>query len=210
MIVVIDNYDSFTYNIVQALGSLGCELKVFRNDAVQVEAIEEHAPEAMIISPGPGRPEDSGITLAAIERYAGSFPILGVCLGHQAIAQVFGAQVVRSGKPMHGKVSEVFHDGKGLFQGLRNPFLACRYHSLVVPEASVSAPLVISAYTMEGEVMGLRHRELPVEGVQFHPESIATAQGMTLFQNFLRQHLGEAAGKGRTQERAAQAAPARV
>jgi len=210
MIVVIDNYDSFTYNIVQALGSLGCELKVFRNDAIEVEAIEEYEPEAMIISPGPGRPETSGITCAAIERYAGSFPILGVCLGHQAIAQVFGAQVVCSGKPMHGKVSEVFHDGKGLFKGLRNPFVACRYHSLVVPEASVSAPLLISAYTMEGEVMGLRHRDLPVEGVQFHPESIATAQGMTLFQNFLRQHLGETQGNGHHRNPADQAAPAQV
>jgi anthranilate synthase/aminodeoxychorismate synthase-like glutamine amidotransferase len=156
---------------------------------VPVEAIGELEPEALIISPGPGRPEDAGITCAAIERYAGSFPILGVCLGHQAIAQVFGAQVVRSGKPMHGKVSEVFHDARGLYAGLRNPFVAARYHSLVVPEDSVKDPLAISAYTLEGEVMGLRHKVLPVEGVQFHPESIATAQGMLLFKNFLRRHL---------------------
>jgi anthranilate synthase component 2/para-aminobenzoate synthetase component 2 len=189
MIAVIDNYDSFTYNIVQALGSLGCQLAVMRNDAVEVEEIGDMDPEALIISPGPGRPEDAGITCAAIERYAGSFPILGVCLGHQAIAQVFGAKVVRSGKPMHGKVSEVFHDARGLYAGLRNPFVAARYHSLVVPEDSVKAPLFISAYTLEGEVMGLRHRELAVEGVQFHPESIATAQGMLLFKNFLRRHL---------------------
>ena len=171
MIAVIDNYDSFTYNIVQALGSLGCELKVMRNDVVPVEAVGELEPEALIISPGPGRPEDAGITCAAIERYATSFPILGVCLGHQAIAQVFGAKVVRSGKPMHGKVSEVFHDARGLYAGLRNPFVAARYHSLVVPEDSVKDPLVISAYTLDGEVMGLRHKDLPVEGVQFHPES---------------------------------------
>ncbi|MCF8033053.1 MAG: aminodeoxychorismate/anthranilate synthase component II [Desulfarculaceae bacterium] len=189
MIAVIDNYDSFTYNIVQALGALGCELEVMRNDAVPVEAIGDLEPEALIISPGPGRPEDAGITCAAIERYAGSFPILGVCLGHQAIAQVFGARVERSGKPMHGKVSEVFHDARGLYAGLRNPFVAARYHSLVVPEESVRDPLVISAYTLEGEVMGLRHLDLPVEGVQFHPESIATAQGVLLFQNFMRRHL---------------------
>ncbi len=189
MIAVIDNYDSFTYNIVQALGSLGCELAVMRNDAVEVERIGDMEPEALIISPGPGRPEDAGITCAAIERYAGSFPILGVCLGHQAIARVFGAEVVRSGRPMHGKVSEVFHDARGLYAGLRNPFVAARYHSLVVPEDSVKDPLSISAYTLEGEVMGLRHRELAVEGVQFHPESIATAQGMLLFKNFLRRHL---------------------
>ncbi|MCB2227626.1 MAG: aminodeoxychorismate/anthranilate synthase component II [Desulfarculaceae bacterium] len=192
MIAVIDNYDSFTYNIVQALGALGCELEVMRNDVVPVEAIGELEPEALIISPGPGRPEDAGISCAAIERYAGSFPILGVCLGHQAIAQVFGAKVVRSNKPMHGKVSEVFHDARGLYAGLRNPFVAARYHSLVVPEDSVKAPLVISAYTLEGEVMGLRHKELPVEGVQFHPESIATAQGVLLFKNFLRRHLEHA------------------
>jgi len=189
MIAVIDNYDSFTYNIVQALGSLGCEMEVMRNDVAPVEAIGELEPEALIISPGPGRPEDAGITCAAVERYAGDFPILGVCLGHQAIAQVFGAKVVRSGSPMHGKVSEVFHDARGLYAGMRNPFVAARYHSLVVPEDSVKSPLVISAYTLEGEVMGLRHRDLPVEGVQFHPESIATAQGMLLFRNFLRRNL---------------------
>ncbi|RJX34864.1 MAG: aminodeoxychorismate/anthranilate synthase component II [Desulfarculus sp.] len=192
MILLIDNYDSFTYNIAQALGVLGRSLEVRRNDAIGLQEIQDLAPEAIFISPGPGRPEDSGITCAAIERFAGRMPIMGVCLGHQALAEVFGAQVVRANRPVHGKISQVFHDGKGIYSGLRNPFAAARYHSLIVPEASVRPPLSVSAYTSEGEVMGLRSSELMLEGVQFHPESIATHQGMMIFTNFLDLYLGRA------------------
>jgi anthranilate synthase/aminodeoxychorismate synthase-like glutamine amidotransferase len=192
MILLIDNYDSFTYNIAQALGVLGHSLEVRRNDAIGLQEMADLAPEAIFISPGPGRPEDSGITCAAIERFAGKVPIMGVCLGHQALAEVFGAQVVRANRPVHGKISQVFHDGRGIYSGLRNPFDAARYHSLIVPEASVRPPLSVSAYTSEGEVMGLRSSELMLEGVQFHPESIATHQGMMIFTNFLDLYLGRA------------------
>ncbi len=185
MILLIDNYDSFTYNVAQALGSLGQELAVYRNDAISLEEIEALAPAAIVISPGPGRPEDSGITCPLIQRLAGRIPILGVCLGHQAIGQVFGATVRRAKRPVHGKTSEVFHDGQGLFAGLRNPFQAARYHSLIVTEDSLKPPLSVSAYTLEGEVMGLRASDLMLEGVQFHPESIATPQGGIIFNNFL-------------------------
>ena len=185
MILLIDNYDSFTYNVAQALGSLGQELAVYRNDAISLEEIEALAPAAIVISPGPGRPEDSGITCPLIQRLAGRIPILGVCLGHQAIGQVFGATVRRAKRPVHGKTSEVFHDGQGIFSGLRNPFQAARYHSLIVTEDSLKPPLSVSAYTLEGEVMGLRASDLMLEGVQFHPESIATPQGGIIFNNFL-------------------------
>ena len=189
MILVVDNYDSFTYNIVQYLGSLGEELKVVRNDAVTVQQVEVLEPQAIVVSPGPGRPEDSGITLGVIERFFERVPILGVCLGHQAIGMVFGAELVRATKPMHGKVSQVYHDGKGVLKGLRNPFMAMRYHSLILPEETIKPPLKVSAYTLDGEVMGLRLDGLPVEGVQFHPESIGTAQGMQVIQNFLTQYV---------------------
>lgn len=189
MILMVDNYDSFTFNVAQALGSLGEELKVFRNDAITVEEIERLAPAAIVISPGPGRPEDSGITCPVIERLAGKIPILGVCLGHQAIGQVLGATVQRARQPVHGKTSEVFHDGKGLYAGLRNPFRAARYHSLIVTEPTIKPPLSVAAYTLEGEVMGLRAPELMLEGVQFHPESIATPQGKTIFENFLDMYV---------------------
>lgn len=189
MILVVDNYDSFTYNIVQYLGSLGEELRVVRNDAVTLGQVEALRPEAIVISPGPGRPEDSGITLGVIERFFEQVPILGVCLGHQAIGMVFGAELIRAAKPMHGKVSQVYHDGKGVLKGLRNPFMAMRYHSLILPEESIEPPLKVSAYTLDGEVMGLRLDGLPVEGVQFHPESIGTAQGMQVLHNFLAQHV---------------------
>ena len=206
MILLIDNYDSFTYNIAQALGELGREILTLRNDAVTVRDVEAFAPEAIVISPGPGRPEDSGITCELVSAMAGRAPILGVCLGHQAIGQVFGAKVVRAAQPVHGKTSEVFHDGRGLFAGLRNPFRAVRYHSLVVPEETVRPPLAVTAYTMAGEVMGLEAPHLNLYGVQFHPESIATAQGMLLFRNFLaicdRQADGNArAGPGPDQWR---------
>lgn len=189
MILLIDNYDSFTYNIAQALGILGRELVVKRNDAITVEEIGEMSPEAIFISPGPGRPDDAGVSREVVQEFAGKVPIMGVCLGHQVIAEVFGAQVTRAARPVHGKVSEVFHDGRGLFAGLRNPFKATRYHSLIVPEDSVKEPLSVSAYTSGGEVMGLRSAELMLEGVQFHPESIATAQGMMIFKNFLELYL---------------------
>lgn len=185
MILLIDNYDSFTYNIVQALGELGQTLKVARNDAIGLDEIEALAPEALVISPGPGRPDDGGISCSVIERFAGKIPILGVCLGNQAIGQVFGCDLVRAKRPVHGKISEVFHDGLGIYTGIRNPFKAARYHSLIVPEPSVKPPLTVSAYTQSGEVMGLRCRDLKLEGVQFHPESIATPQGVMILQNFL-------------------------
>lgn len=190
MILLIDNYDSFTYNIAQALGSLTQELKVIRSDVIGVKDVETMAPEAIVISPGPGRPSDAGISLQVIERFAGRVPILGVCLGHQCIAEVFGAKVVRGKTPVHGKTSEIYHDGRTIYAGLRNPFRATRYHSLVAAEETVSAPLEVSAYTMGGTVMGLRCPDLKIEGVQFHPESIATPQGMMIFRNFLDQYLG--------------------
>ncbi len=188
MILIIDNYDSFTYNLAQALGQLGCRVEVVRNDALEVEAVERLAPRALVISPGPGRPAGAGITPELVRRLAGRLPILGVCLGHQAIAEAFGARVERASRPVHGKTSAVYHDGKGIFKGLRNPFYACRYHSLLVPEETVRAPLRVSAYTQQGEVMGLSSRELLLEGVQFHPESIATGPGLKLLQNFLEIH----------------------
>ena len=188
MILIIDNYDSFTYNLAQALGELGCRVEVVRNDAVDLEAVHRLAPRALVISPGPGRPSRAGITPALIRHFARRMPILGVCLGHQAIAEAFGARVERASQPVHGKTSAIYHDGKGIFKGLRNPFTACRYHSLVVPEHTVRPPLSVSAYTQEGEVMGLSSRELKLDGVQFHPESIATGLGMKLLRNFLELH----------------------
>jgi len=189
MILVVDNYDSFTYNIVQCLGSLGEEVRVARNDAVTLAQVKALEPQAIVISPGPGRPEESGITLKVIEHFFEIVPILGVCLGHQAIGMVLGAELVRAAKPMHGKLSQVYHDGKGVLTGLRNPFLAVRYHSLILPEETIKPPLKVSAYTLEGEVMGLRVEGLAVEGVQFHPESIGTAQGMHIIENFLSHHV---------------------
>lgn len=189
MILLIDNYDSFTYNVAHALGQLDLDVRVIRNDAVTVREVENMNPEAIFISPGPGRPKDGGVSCRLIEKFTGRIPILGVCLGHQCIAEVFGARVVRAERQLHGKTSEVFHDGRTLYTGLRNPFTATRYHSLIVPEDSLSAALEVSAYTLEGEVMGLRSTELMLEGVQFHPESIATPQGRQIFKNFMDQYL---------------------
>ncbi len=189
MILLLDNYDSFTYNIAHALGALGQELQVIRSDMITVQDVAKLAPTAIVISPGPGWPSDAGISCRVIEKFAGRMPILGVCLGHQCIAEVFGAKVVHAEQLIHGKTSEIYHDGRTIFAGVRNPFAATRYHSLIAAEGTVSAPLEVSAYTMLGEVMGLRCPDLKVEGVQFHPESIATPQGMMMFRNFVEKYL---------------------
>ena len=185
MIFLLDNYDSFTYNLAQYLGELGADLLVRRNDEITVDEIGSLHPEAIVISPGPGLPRDSGITLETVRRFAGKVPILGVCLGHQAIGEVFGGKVVAAPSLVHGKTTEVLHDGKTIFQGLARPFVAMRYHSLVVDPVSIPEELEVSASTAEGVVMGLRHRRLLVEGVQFHPESILTQVGHQLLKNFL-------------------------
>ena len=187
MLLVIDNYDSFTYNLVQYLGELGATVEVRRNDRVTLEEIENRLrPERIVISPGPGTPDDAGITLDVIRRFAGKIPLLGVCLGHQAIGQAFGGRVVRAPELMHGKASDVHHDGKTIFAGLGDQFRAGRYHSLIVERESLPSCLEISAHTADDIIMGLRHRELKVEGVQFHPESILTADGKQLLANFLK------------------------
>ena len=186
MILVIDNYDSFTYNLVQYLGELGEELVVRRNDEITLGEIEASLPSRILISPGPGRPENAGISLELIGHFAGRVPILGVCLGHQAIGQVFGGRVVRASTVVHGKASEVSHDGKSIFNGLDSPFKAGRYHSLVVERESLPACLEVSAETSDGVIMGLRHCEKRIEGVQFHPESILTPEGKGLLRNFLQ------------------------
>jgi len=185
MLLMIDNYDSFTYNLVQYLGELGAELLVKRNDELGVAQIRELKPEAIVISPGPCTPNEAGISLEVIDQLKGEFPILGVCLGHQAIGQAFGGKVIRATNVMHGKTSEIHHDGKTLFAGLPNPFVATRYHSLIVERESLPDSLEISAWTDAGEIMGLRHKKYLVEGVQFHPESILTKSGKQLLNNFL-------------------------
>lgn len=187
MLLVIDNYDSFTFNLVQYLGELGETVEVRRNDQVTIQEIKSKLkPSRIVISPGPGTPDGAGITLRVIEHFSGHIPILGVCLGHQAIGQAFGGKIVRAPVLMHGKASEICHDGKTIFQGLENDFRAGRYHSLIVEKASLPACLEVSAYTDDDVVMGLRHRELKVEGVQFHPESILTSCGKKLLENFLQ------------------------
>ena len=184
-VLVIDNYDSFVYNLVQELGELGADPVVHRNDAIDVAGIRAAAPDAVLISPGPGRPESAGISMAVIRELAGEIPILGVCLGHQAIGQVYGGEVVAAPTLMHGKTSAIHHDGAGVFAGLPDPFVATRYHSLVVEPASVPDVLEVTARTADGVIMGLRHRTLAVEGVQFHPESLLTLEGPGLLSNFL-------------------------
>jgi anthranilate synthase component 2 len=186
-VLLIDNYDSFVYNLVQELGELGAEPVVYRNDAIDVAGIRAERPDAVLISPGPGRPEDGGISLQAIRELAGEIPLLGVCLGHQCIGQAYGGSIVSAPHLMHGKTSEVHHDGTGIFAGLPNPFVATRYHSLVVRPDSVPDELEVTATSADGVVMGLRHRTLRVEGVQFHPESVLTASGPALLANFLGQ-----------------------
>ncbi len=186
MLLVIDNYDSFTYNLVQYLAELGQQVRVVRNDEVSVDDVARMAPEHIVISPGPCTPNEAGISLDVITRLAGKIPILGVCLGHQSIGQAFGGKVIRAKEVVHGKTSRVFHDDKGIFAGLPNPFEATRYHSLVVERSSLPDCLEITAKTWDEEIMGLRHKTLPVEGLQFHPESFLTKVGKDLLRNFLR------------------------
>jgi len=185
MILVVDNYDSFTYNLVQYLGELGAAVEVRRNDAVSVAEADDLAPAGILISPGPGRPEEAGVSLDLIANLGSRVPILGVCLGHQSIAQHFGASIVRADRLMHGRTSPIEHSGAGVFASLPSPFTATRYHSLIVDRQTVPDELEITAWTDEGEIMGLRHRELPIEGVQFHPESFLTDHGHTLIRNWL-------------------------
>lgn len=186
MVFVIDNYDSFTYNLVQYLGELGARVLVRRNNEVTADEIEAFNPSRIVISPGPGRPEQAGVTLEAIRRFGSRMPILGVCLGHQAIGLAFGGKVVRASRPMHGKTSTVKHDARGVFAGVANPFQAARYHSLIVERSTLPPELEIAADTVEdGIVMAVRHREFPVHGVQFHPESVMTREGMHMLENFL-------------------------
>ncbi len=186
MILMIDNYDSFTYNLVQYLGVLGAEVEVRRNDKVTLDEIETMKPERIVISPGPGIPQSAGITISMIERFHPKVPILGVCLGHQAIGAAFGGRVLHAARIMHGKTSEISHDSKGVFSDLPDPITATRYHSLAVERKSLPSCLEVSAEAEDGEIMGLRHRQYPVEGIQFHPESILTKEGMNILRNFLK------------------------
>lgn len=186
MILVIDNYDSFTYNLVQYLGELGEKIKVFRNDEISLAELKKMKPEKIIISPGPGAPESAGICNEVIKTFAGKIPILGVCLGHQCIGYSFGGEIIRASRLMHGKTSPIYHDGKTIFKNISNPFIATRYHSLIIKKSSLPNCLKISAWTKEGEIMGVRHKKFKVEGVQFHPESILTDEGKKLLSNFLK------------------------
>ncbi|MDK2902836.1 MAG: para-aminobenzoate synthetase component [Clostridiales bacterium] len=185
MLLMIDNYDSFTYNLVQYFGELGQDIKIYRNDAIELNEIEQMQPDMLVISPGPCTPDMAGITMDAIRCFAGRIPILGVCLGHQAIGQVFGARVIRAVQPVHGKTSFVRHDGRTIYEGLDNPLNVCRYHSLVLEPSSIPDVLEVTATTEDGEIMGIRHRRYLIEGVQFHPEAILTHQGHELLNNFI-------------------------
>ena len=197
MIAIIDNYDSFTYNLVQALGELGGDPKVYRNDEITAEALEKERPEGLVISPGPKTPREAGVSNEVLKRMAGQVPVLGVCLGHQCLGAVYGGEIVRAERILHGKTSQIIHQGRGLFAGLENPFPATRYHSLVVRRESLPAVLEVVAWTAEGEIMGLKHREHETWGVQFHPESILTLQGPRLLQNFLTLCRSKAAAAAR-------------
>lgn len=185
MVIVIDNYDSFVYNLVQYLGELGEMVEVYRNDKISLKEIELKNPQAIVISPGPGRPSDAGISNSVIERFASTVPILGVCLGHQCIGEVFGGKIVRAKNLMHGKTSLIYHYGRDIYQGVENPFVATRYHSLIIKEDTLPSCLMLTCWTKEGEIMGIRHRKYPLFGMQFHPESILTRVGMKLLRNFL-------------------------
>ncbi len=190
MLVMIDNYDSFTYNLVQYFGQLGVEVLVFRNDQIDIPGLERLGMSQMVVSPGPGSPKDAGISVAAIRHFGGKIPILGVCLGHQAIGEAFGGDVVRASRLMHGKTSLIYHDDRDIFRGIPSPFEATRYHSLIVNRDTLPDCLLVSAQTAVGEIMGLRHREHAIFGVQFHPESILTGEGMNILNNFLRRLRG--------------------
>ena len=187
MLLMIDNYDSFTYNLVQYLGELGQEVQVYRNDEITLDGIAGLAPERVVISPGPCTPNEAGVSVPLIQRFAGRIPILGVCLGHQSIGQAFGGRIVHAAQLMHGKTSLIHHQAAGVFRGLKEPLTATRYHSLVIERSSLPEELEVTAWTDDGDIMGVRHRSLPVEGVQFHPESILTEQGHELLRNFLTQ-----------------------
>ena len=194
MLLMIDNYDSFTYNVVQYFGELGADVKVFRNDEITIEEIEALNPDHLVISPGPCTPNEAGVSVAAIKHFAGKLPILGVCLGHQSIGQAFGGKIVRAGQVMHGKTSEVYHEDKGVFANLNNPFTATRYHSLVIDKESLPDCLEVTAWTQNEdgsieEIMGVQHKTLAIQGVQFHPESILTQHGHDLFANFLKMKI---------------------
>ena len=189
MILVIDNFDSFTYNLVQYLGELKARVKVLRNDAFTLEDLDKLEPEKIVISPGPGRPENAGMSVAVVEKMSGRIPILGVCLGHQVIGEVFGGEVVRADKIMHGKTSLIYHRGTRIFKGVKNPLRAVRYHSLIVKRDSVPKELEITAWTKDGEVMAVKHRDFNLYGVQFHPESIFSEEGMKILSNFLREKM---------------------
>ncbi|MAD45018.1 MAG: anthranilate/aminodeoxychorismate synthase component II [Oceanospirillaceae bacterium] len=196
MLVMIDNYDSFTYNVVQYFAELGADVKVFRNDEISVAEIEAMQPDQLVISPGPCTPNEAGISMEAIRYFAGKLPILGICLGHQSIGQVFGGDIIRAGQVMHGKISPIHHKDTGVFQGLQNPYNATRYHSLVIDKNTMPECLEITAWTENAdgsmeEIMGIRHKELAIEGVQFHPESILTEHGHDLLKNFLEQNEGD-------------------
>ena len=183
MILMLDNYDSFTYNLVHYLGELGEDVEVYRNDKITVEQIEQADPEIIMISPGPRTPKEAGISIDLVNRFKGNKPIFGVCLGHQSIAQAFGAKIVKAKKLLHGKTSEIFHDGKGIYKGIENPFVATRYHSLIIDKKTLPKEFEISAWTKQDEIMGIRHRKYQIEGVQFHPESILTIRGKDLLKN---------------------------
>jgi para-aminobenzoate synthetase component 2 len=197
MHLLIDNYDSFTYNVAQAIGALGREVRVVRNDEIDVEGAQALRPQTLIISPGPGRPGDAGISKALIRRFHDRIPVLGICLGHQCIVEEFGGRIDRAANVMHGKVSKVYHDNRTIYDGLSNPFTATRYHSLIAGEDTLPPVLEVSAYTSEGEIMGVRLKGRPVEGVQFHPESILTTEGTRLLENFLAAAEAAAAREGR-------------
>lgn len=196
MHLLIDNYDSFTFNIVQALGELGAEVEVVRNDKITVKEAVALQPQSLLISPGPGTPDDAGVSIDLIMALAGQIPILGVCLGHQSIVQAFGGKIVRAERVMHGKTSNVYHDGGSIYHGLSNPFQATRYHSLIAQENDLPEALQVAAYTSDGEIMGVRHREFAIEGVQFHPESILTPEGTQLLDNFLQMARPQGARNG--------------
>jgi len=185
MILIIDNYDSFVYNLVQYLGELGAEIEVFRNDQIGISEIEKLNPEKIVISPGPGTPEQAGLSIEIVKHFGSRIPILGVCLGHQAIGAAFGGEIVRANRLMHGKTSEIYHDGKTIFKDIPNPFIATRYHSLIIKKDTIPSCLEITAHTDQDEIMGVRHKEFKVEGVQFHPESILTEVGKQILANFL-------------------------